>query len=124
MKVGKKHLIVVGDRVLIELEDPSDRTAVGLYLPQTVVEKEKVASGRVVAIGPGTPVPDLDRDEDEFWRGKTHGPHYVPMQAQVGDYALFLKKASVDIKFEGREYVIVPHPALLALVREQDPSQL
>ena len=120
MRVGKKHLIVVGDRVLIEPEDPSDRTAVGLYLPQTVVEKEKVAGGRIVAVGPGSPVPDFDRDDDEFWRSEAHKPRYVPMQAQAGDYALFLKKASVDIQFEGREYVIVPHAAVLALVREQD----
>ena len=34
----KKELIVVGDRVLIRLEDGEERTKVGLYLPATAVE--------------------------------------------------------------------------------------
>ncbi len=32
---GNKHLIVVGDRVLIKCEDGEERTKVGLYLPPT-----------------------------------------------------------------------------------------
>ena len=58
MKIGNKRLIVVGDRVLIKQEDLEERTEVGLYLPQTVVEKEEVQSGRVVLTGPGIPLPE------------------------------------------------------------------
>jgi hypothetical protein len=39
------------------------------------------------------------------------------MQARVGDYAIFLRKASVEIKFEGRTYLIVPQGAILLLDR-------
>ncbi|MBL0892453.1 MAG: co-chaperone GroES [Gemmatimonadaceae bacterium] len=42
----------------------------------------------------------------------------MPMQAQVGDYALFFRKAAVEITFEGQQYLVVPQAALLALVRE------
>ena len=45
------------------------------------------------------------------------GTRHVPMQAQVGDYAVFLRKASVEIKFEGRTYLIVPQAAILLLDR-------
>ncbi len=118
---GRKKIVVVGDRVLIELDKPEERTHVGLYLPQTVVEKEKVAGGHIVSTGPGVPVPDPGQDEDEFWREtRPNRSRYIPLQAQPGDYALFLKKASVEIKFEGKEYLIVPQSAILVLIREEE----
>jgi co-chaperonin GroES (HSP10) len=40
------------------------------------------------------------------------------MQAREGDYALFFRKAAVEITFENERYLVVPQPAILALVRE------
>jgi hypothetical protein len=40
------------------------------------------------------------------------------MQARTGDFALFFRKASVEITFEGERYLVVPQSAILALVRE------
>ena len=37
------QLIVVGDRLIIELSESSDRTDSGLYLPPNVKEKEELA---------------------------------------------------------------------------------
>jgi len=118
MKIGNKHLIVIGDRVLIKQEDLEERTDVGLYLPQTVVEKEEVQSGRVVLTGPGLPLPETAEDE-EPWRNSNKEPRFLPLQAETGDYALFLKKASFEIKFEGEKYLIVPHNSILVLMREE-----
>lgn len=118
MRVGNREILVVGDRVLVRLEKPEERTNVGLYLPQTVVEKEKVAAGRIVSTGPGTPLPSLEDDSDEPWKESVGGGRYVPMQAQVGDQALFLKKAAVEIKLEDETYYVVPQAAILVLVRE------
>ncbi len=42
---GDKELIVVGDRVLIRLDEQEQRTGVGLYLPPTALEKKNVQSG-------------------------------------------------------------------------------
>ena len=42
---------------------------------------------------------------------------FVPMQARTGDYALFFRKAAVEITFENEVYLVVPQNALLALVR-------
>jgi len=40
MEKGK--LIVVGDRVLVTPDEGEERTKVGLYLPQTVTDKQSV----------------------------------------------------------------------------------
>jgi len=44
------------------------------------------------------------------------------MQARIGDYALFFRKASVEITFEGKKYLVVPQAAILVLVREGHPE--
>lgn len=118
MRVGNRELLVIGDRVLVEVERPEERTNVGLYLPQTVIEKEKVAGGRIVSTGPGSPLPSLEDEEDTFWKDEHHRGRYIPMQAQSGDYALYLKKASVEIKVENQTYLVVPQGAILVLIRE------
>jgi co-chaperonin GroES (HSP10) len=119
MKKGKKELIVVGDRVLIKVEEGEERTKVGLYLPATAMDSQAVQGGRIVATGPGTPLPEVIEHLDEPWRiGAQKETKHVPMQARVGDYALFFRKASVEITFENERYLVVPQAALLALSRE------
>lgn len=119
IKHGFRQLIIVGDRVLIKADQPDERTEVGLYLPQTVVEKEKVQSGRIVAVGPGIPMPELgEDDDDEPWKQQAKRQRFIPMQAEEGDYALFLKKAAVEIKYEGEQYLVVPQAAILLLLRD------
>jgi co-chaperonin GroES (HSP10) len=55
----RKEMIVVGDRILLQLDETQDKTKSGLYLPPSVREKEKVAMGKVVKVGPGYPIPNL-----------------------------------------------------------------
>jgi co-chaperonin GroES (HSP10) len=118
MKKGKKELIVVGDRVLIRLEEGEERSKVGLYLPATAVEGQAVQGGTIVATGPGLPLPEVSEHLDEPWRiTGTKDTRHVPMQAQVGDYALFFRKAAVEITFEGDRFLVVPQAAILALSR-------
>lgn len=112
------ELIVVGDRVLVKPDTPEDRTEVGLILPQTVTEKEKVQTGKVVAVGPGIPLPDGAPDEDEPWKASERKTRYVPMQAREGDVAVFLRKAAIEIRFDGETYLVVPQGALLLLLRD------
>jgi co-chaperonin GroES (HSP10) len=115
---AKRNLIVVGDRVLLDPEDRVDRTSSGLYLPPTVKEKEKVVGGYVVKTGPGYAIPDPIPEEP--WTGnKQKELKYIPLQAAEGDYAIFLKESAVEIEFESKKYLIVPHSAILALVRTE-----
>jgi len=113
----KKNLIVVGDRVLIELDERMDKTSSGLYLPPTVKEKEKVQGGHVIKTGPGYAIPETTPDES--WKAGKKEVKYLPLQAAEGDYALFLKDSAMEIEFEDKKYLIVPHSAILALVRTE-----
>jgi chaperonin GroES len=115
---AKKNLIIVGDRVLIEPDERSDKTGSGLYLPATVKEKEKVIGGYVAKTGPGYVVHD-PTSEEPFATGKKKELKFIPLQAVEGDYAIFLKEAATEIEFEGKKYLIVPHTGILALVRTE-----
>lgn len=115
-----KKLVVVGDRVLIRPEEGEERTNVGLYLPPTAIDRQAVRSGRIIATGPGTPLSAPTELDDEPWKVTSGEPKYLPMQAQVGDFALFFRKAAVEITFEGKQYLVVPQAAILVLVRSED----
>src|SRR2546428_12030396 len=97
MRKAKKDLIVVGDRVLVKVEEGEERTNVGLYLPPTAVDNQAVQSGTIVATGPGLPLPAPDANSDEPWRHVARETRVVPMQARLGDYALFFREAAVAI---------------------------
>jgi co-chaperonin GroES (HSP10) len=118
----KKRLIVVGDRVLIQPEEGEDRTKVGLYLPASAIDNQAVQGGKVVATGPGTAVSAPTEIDEEPWKAGHAEPRYVPVQARVGDYAIFFRKAAVEITFEGSKYLVVPQAAILTLVREEDEN--
>ena len=120
MAKPKKRLIVVGDRVLIQPEEGEDRTKVGLYLPASALDSQAVQGGKVVATGPGHAVSAPTELDQEPWKIGGVEPRYVPLQARVGDYAIFFRKASVEITFEGEKYLVVPQAAILTLVREDD----
>lgn len=117
MHTFQGELIIVGDRVLIEPEEGERQTQTGLYLPATVVERERVGIGRVVKVGPGYLMPNPEYSESEPWASPKEAVRYLPLQAQPGDYAFFLKKDAIELAYANRNYVIVPHSALLALVR-------
>lgn len=116
-------LIIVGDRVLIRPEDPAERTASGLYLPASVREREKVQGGRVVRTGPGHLIPNPEYSEAEPWAPERPVVRYLPLQAQPGDFALFLRKEAIEIEYEEQSYLIVPHSSILALVRAEPPDE-
>jgi len=120
---GIRDLIVIGDRVLIRPADEEDRTQHGLYLPAGVRSKEKVQSGRIMKVGPGYPVPDPTFDSGEPWaENDKEAVRYVPLQAQPGDWALFLRERAIEIEYEGEKMLIVPQSSLLVLVR-RDPLE-
>ncbi|MGH7459956.1 MAG: co-chaperone GroES [Longimicrobiales bacterium] len=118
----KKKLIVVGDRVLILPEEGEDRSRVGLYLPASAVDSQAVQGGKVVATGPGTPISAPTELDEEPWKIRSGEPRFLPVQAQVGDYAIFFRRASVEITFEDKKYLVVPQAAILALIRETPPE--
>ena len=115
----KKELIVVGDRVLLTLDEGSEKTKSGLYLPASVREKDKVATGRVVKVGPGYPIPNPNYTEDEPWSTNKEPMRYIPLQAHDGDYAIFLREQAIEVEYDDEKYLIVPQSAILMLLRSE-----
>lgn len=113
-----KKLVVIGDRVLIKLTRPDERTASGLYLPPGVQEREKVQQGYVIKTGPGYAIP-MPVD-DEPWKQTDDQVKYVPLQAREGDLAIFLLSGATEVMYESEKYYIVPQSAILMLEREED----
>ena len=118
MKSKSKQVLVVGDRLLIQ-PDKGDKTSpAGLYLPPSVIEKQEVKGGIVVEVGPGIPLGSPNDSIDEPWKETKSDVKYIPTQAEIGDYALYLGKASIEIEIEKKEYLIVPQSAILILIRD------
>jgi chaperonin GroES len=113
-----EKFIMVGDRLLVKPKNPSQKTNSGLILPPSVQENEKVLSGYVVKVGPGYPIPAMT-DDDEPWKEKREAVKYVPLQAQVGDLAVYLNKSGYEIEFNKEKYFILPHSAILLLIRDE-----
>ncbi len=121
LEIGNYNLdkiILVGDRVLIKPKSLQDRTKTGLYLPPGVQEKEKIYSGFVLKVGPGYPIPAIN-DIDEPWKNKSDEVKYVPLQPKEGDLAIYMQKSGWEIEFNKDKFVIIPHSAILMLIRDK-----
>lgn len=121
----RKKIVLVGDKVLIAPDQEQDRTQHGLYLPPGVKEKEKAHSGIIVQVGPGYAVANPHAMDQEPWSTTPKEPvKYLPLQAEEGDIAIFLRDSAIEIEFEGSKYLIVPHSSILMLVRRTDFESL
>ncbi|GHV51898.1 chaperonin [Bacteroidia bacterium] len=121
LSIEKKDInefLMVGDKVLIKPKSPQHHTKSGLYLPPTVQQGEKIQSGYIVRIGPGYPLPS-QTDEAEVWQKKDKEVHYLPLQAHEGDQAVFLQSMAYEIRFNDEPYLIIPHSAILMLIRDE-----
>jgi chaperonin GroES len=122
---SRNKIILVGDKVLLSPDKESERTAHGLYLPPGVKEKDKVQSGYVVRVGPGYAVPNPQFMDQESWSTTPKDPiKYLPLQAEEGDYAIFIRDAAIDVEFEGEKYLIVSHSSILMLLRPSNIDEL
>ncbi|MCD8176394.1 MAG: co-chaperone GroES family protein [Tannerellaceae bacterium] len=113
-----EKFLMVGDKVLIKPKNPQSQTKSGLYLPPTVQQGEKIQSGYIIKTGPGYPLPSTV-EETEVWKKKEEEVHYLPLQAHEGDLAVYLHNAAYEISFNEETYMIVPHSAILMLIRDE-----
>lgn len=84
----------LADRVLVEPKEAEEKTASGIYIPDTA--KEKPQRGKVIAAGIGT------KDET--------------MEVKVGDEVLYGKYAGTEISLEGKDYLIMKQSDILAIL--------
>lgn len=114
-----RNLIIVGDRVLIRLKKPNEKSGSGLYLPPGIQEKEKVQQGYIIKAGPGYPIP-IPTEAPEPWMDSEEKVKYIPLQAKEGDLAIFLLSGAHEVIYEGEKYYIVSQSSILMLERERD----
>jgi co-chaperonin GroES (HSP10) len=72
----------------------------------------------VLKVGPGYPIPAI-QDTDEPWKDHGDDVKYVPLQPKEGDLAVYLQKSGYEIEFNNERYVIIPHSAILMLIRDE-----
>ena len=90
----------LGDRVVIEvLEETEQKTAGGLYVPDTA--KEKSQRGKVVAVGGGKV---LDSGQK------------VAVEVKEGDVVYFAKYGGTEVSIEGQNYTILSERDILAVI--------
>ena len=84
----------LSDRVLVLPSPAEEKTAGGLFIPDTA--KEKPLTGKVVAVGPGTAE--------------------VKMEVAVGDTVIYGKYAGTEIHVDGVDYLIMKQSDILAIL--------
>ncbi|SDK38210.1 co-chaperone GroES [Sediminibacillus albus] len=89
----------LGDRVIIELVEQEEKTASGIVLPDSA--KEKPQEGKIVAVGSG--------------RVTDNGEKVAPEVAE-GNLIIFSKFAGTEVKYEGKEYLILRESDILAVI--------
>lgn len=87
------------DRLLVRRSTEEEKTAGGLYIPDTA--KEKPQRGEVVAVGSG-------RLTDE---GKQ-----IPLEVKKGDSILFSKYSGTELKLDGSEYLMIREEDVLGII--------
>ncbi|MHB1552098.1 MAG: co-chaperone GroES [Vulcanimicrobiaceae bacterium] len=93
------NLKPLGDRVVVEHVEQQDKSAGGVFLPDTA--KEKPQEGMVRAVGTG--------------RILENGTA-LPMSVNVGDRVIYSKYSGSEVKVDGTDYLIISEKDVLAIV--------
>jgi chaperonin GroES len=92
-------LTPLGDHVIVERVQAETKSKGGIVLPDSA--KEKPREGLVVAVGEGKLTDDGQR---------------VPVAVKPKDRVIFSSYAGTEVKYEGKEYLIVREDEILAVV--------
>ncbi len=95
--MAKPKIKPLSDYLLIMPLEEETKLPSGIVIPDTA--KEKPQKGEVIAVGPGK-VDDGER---------------VPLEVKVGDIVMYKKWGGTEVKFEGKEYLLVKEEDVLAV---------
>ncbi|MBQ7606904.1 MAG: co-chaperone GroES [Desulfovibrionaceae bacterium] len=90
----------LNDRVLVKRLESEEKTAGGLYIPDTA--KEKPSKGQVIAVGPGKLGDDGKR---------------IALAVKAGDEVLFNKYAGTEVKLDGVDHLVMREDDILAIIK-------
>lgn len=91
----------LADRIVVKRLDAESVTAGGIVLPDSAQEKPQ--RGKVVSIGDGKLLDDGSRSS---------------MQVKKGDEILFSSYTGTEIKFDGKEYMIMSESDVIAVIKK------
>lgn len=89
----------LGDRIVIEAAKREEKTAGGIYLPDSA--KEKPIEGVVISVGKGA------RDNQG---------NIIPMELKAGDRIIFGKWAGTEVKLSGKELLIMKESDVMGVL--------
>ncbi|MCB0755533.1 MAG: co-chaperone GroES [Flavobacteriales bacterium] len=92
--MGAIKIKPLADRVVVQAAAAEEKTASGIFIPDTA--KEKPQKGKVVAVGAGK------KDE--------------PMTVKVGDTVLYGKYSGTEINVDGTDVLIMRESDIFAIV--------
>lgn len=87
------------DRILVRRMAEEEKTAGGLFIPDTA--KEKPQKGEIIATGKGRLTED----------GKT-----LPLEVKAGDRVLFGKYSGTELKIGGEEFLMMREEDVLGII--------
>lgn len=88
----------LNDRILVKRVQEEEKTAGGIYIPDSA--KEKPQKGEIVAAGKGKTSDDGTK---------------IPLEVKVGDQILFGKYSGTELKLEGTEYIMMREEDVLGI---------
>ena len=89
----------LGDKVVVKLIEAEEKTASGLYLPDSA--KKKPTEGEVIAVGNGRVLDNGDRNS---------------LSVKVGDRVLFSKYGGNEVTVEGDDFTILDEDQIYAIL--------
>ena len=87
------------DRVVIRRIDPVEKSAGGIFIPDTA--REKPTEGEVVAVGPG-----VRGDDGEI----------QALDVKAGDRVLFGKWSGTEVKLDGEDLIIMQESDIMGTI--------
>ncbi|MBX7132513.1 MAG: co-chaperone GroES [Fimbriimonadaceae bacterium] len=89
----------LGDKVVVQLTEQEEKTASGIYLPDSA--KKKPQEGKVIAIGDGRVLETGERNK---------------LSVKVGDRVLFSKYGGNEVTVDGEEFTILDEDQIYAIL--------
>ena len=89
----------LGDKVVVQLTEEEEKTASGIYLPDSA--KKKPTTGKIIAVGAGRVLDNGERNK---------------LSVKAGDRVIFSKYGGNEVTIDGEDYTILDEDQIYAIL--------
>lgn len=93
------NLKPLGDKVVVQLVEAEEKTASGIYLPDSA--KKKPTEGKVISVGEGRTLDSGEKNK---------------LTVKVGDRVLFSKYGGNEVTVDGEDFTILDEDQIYAIL--------